>query len=178
MVSVEVLGVHVDPASGSTIVLLGEGRETTRVLPIFIGPAEAQAIVLGLQRVQLPRPGTHDIIVDLLERLHARPISVVVTELREATFFAELEIDAPNETVRLSIRPSDGIALATRTDIPIYVEAGVLDLAAVEITREPDEPFDEAEVESIVSEFQDFLSTAEPEDFDDASGEAEGGGSD
>ncbi|MDH3682007.1 MAG: bifunctional nuclease family protein [Acidimicrobiia bacterium] len=165
MVSVKVLGVHLDAATGSTLVLLGEDVETTRVLPIFVGPAEAQAILIGLQGLELPRPGTHDIVAQLLERLHARITSMVVTELRDNTFYAELGVETADETIQLSIRPSDGIALAVRTGVPIQVRSEVLDDAGVEIVHPQDTPFSDDEVESIVGEFQEFLATAEPQDF-------------
>lgn len=173
MVSVQVLGVHVDANTGSTLVLLGEDVETTRVLPIFIGPAEAQAILVGLQGVELPRPGTHDVVAAILDQFDARITSMVVTELRDSTFFAELGIEGSDRSFQLSVRPSDGIALAVRAGVPIEVRSEVLDDAGVEIVHAPDTPFSEEEVDSIVSDFHDFLETATPEDFDLPEGGAE-----
>ncbi len=166
MIAVDVLGIHVDPATGSSIVLLGQNGEAVRVLPVFIGPAEAQAILLGIERVELPRPGTHDLITRLLDRLQARVTSMVVTELRDNAFHAELGVDAPEGAFTMSIRPSDGIAIAVRAGVPIHVVPDVLEHAGVELAHIPDTPFTDEEVENIVSEFQDFLATATPEDFD------------
>lgn len=171
MITVDVLGIHVDAATGSTIVLLGEDKEALRVLPIFIGPAEAQAILIGIERVELPRPGTHDLVLRLLDRLQARVTSMVVTELRDDTFHAELGVEAPGGAFELSVRPSDGIAIAVRAGVPIEVVPEVLDHAGVELLHAADTPFTDEEVNTIVSEFQDFLSTAKPEDFDRSTGE-------
>ncbi|NND73735.1 MAG: bifunctional nuclease family protein [Ilumatobacter sp.] len=165
MVPVQILGVYLDPNSGSSIVLLGEPSDVTRVLPIFIGPAEAQAIAIGIAEVEMPRPGTHDLMVEIINRWHARLVEVDVTELRDGTFFAELELATADGTQRVSSRPSDGIALAVRVGAPIMVAQRVLDTAAVGVERGDDEPFDAAQIEAIVAEFQDFLATAEPEDF-------------
>ncbi len=166
MVPVQVLGIHVDPATGASLVILGENEETTRVLPIFIGPAEARAIVVGLRGIELPRPGTHDVLAQILERLHARVTSMIVTELRDNAFLAELGVEAPEGTFRLSIRPSDGIAIAIRAGVPIEVRPGLLDLAGIEIVRARDTPLSDEEVDTIVSDFQEFLATATPEDFE------------
>ena len=166
MVHVQVLGIHVDPTTGASLVILGENEETTKVLPIFIGPAEARAIVVGLRGIELPRPGTHELLAQLLERLHARVTSMTVTELHDDAFLAELGIEAPDEAFQLSVRPSDGIAIAIRAGIPLHVTAELLDDAGIEIIRTTDEPLSDEEVDAIVSEFQDFLATATPEDFE------------
>ena len=156
-----------DPTSGATVVLLGENELTTRVLPIFVGPVEAQAIAIGLQQLVLPRPGTHDLIVEVLEQLGARVTMVVVTELKDGTFYAELEISDPAKTHRVSVRPSDGFALATRAGVPVQVDTAVFDAASVEVVRTPDEPFEQEEIESIVDQFRDFLAETDPEGFSD-----------
>lgn len=166
MVPVQILGVYLDPGSGSSIVLLGETADVRRVLPIFIGPAEAQAIAIGIADIELPRPGTHDLLLEIINRWNAQLVEVDVTELRDGTFFAELELSTADGTQRVSSRPSDGIALAVRVGAPIMVAQRVLDTAAVGVERDAGQPFDDAQIEEIVSEFQQFLATAEPEDFD------------
>lgn len=165
MRQVEILGVHGDPQSGATIVLLGEPEDPTRVLPIFIGPAEAQSIALALAGVEPPRPGTHDLAVAIMEAAGVELVQVVVSELSGGTFFADVEIETAEGSKVLSARPSDSIALAVRTNAPVYVEGSVFDEAAVSVEHEADEPFDDAEIEEIVADFQEFLAGAEPSDF-------------
>ncbi len=177
MERVEVLGVHLDTGSGSTVVLLGPTAEPTteptRVLPIFAGGAEGQAIAVGLQGIDLPRPGTHDVIVDLLDRLGASLGSITVTELRGSTFFAEMTLDRAGEEILLSVRPSDAIAVALRTGAPVFVVSDVLVAAGVEVEHSPDDPLDEDEIVGIVAEFEAFLERAEPADFVAPEGDAE-----
>ena len=168
MIPVQIFGLHFDPGSGASVVLLGEvggDHEVTRVLPIFIGPAEATAIVIGLSGVQPPRPGTHDLLAEVLRIGHLELSGVEVTGLHDGAFHADLLLNTPEGPRRMSARPSDGIALAIRCGAGIAVAGEVLNDAAVPVVHEADEPFDENEVEKIVAEFQDFLTTAEPSDF-------------
>ncbi len=165
VVPVQILGVYLDPNSGHSIVMLGEVGDVTRVLPIFIGPAEAQAIAIGIAELKLPRPGTHDLLVDVINRSDARLVEVDVTDLRDGTFLAELELVTHDGTQRVSARPSDGIALAVRVGVPIMVARGVLDTAGVGVEPSEEDGFDDAQIEEIVAEFQAFLADAGPEDF-------------
>lgn len=114
----EVMGVAPDPASGAPVLYL-RGKEDKRQLAMFIGPFEAQGIILPLERVKLPRPYTHDLMLETIHRLHARVKRVVVTELREGTYFANLVLDAQGDEVVMDSRPSDAIALALRENAPI-----------------------------------------------------------
>ncbi len=164
-VPVELLGLFLDHTSGSSIALLGEQNEVTQVLPIFIGPAEAQSIAIGLQGIDLPRPGTHDLMIDVIELMGGRLERVVITALEQGTFLAELVIDTPTGALTVSSRPSDGLALAVRRGAPVHVEQTVLDDAAVAVHHELDQPFDEEEIEDIMTEFSAFLEGATPEDF-------------
>jgi bifunctional DNase/RNase len=161
----EILGLYVEPQSGSSVVLLGEHGETSRVVPVFIGPAEAQAIAIGLEGLSPPRPLTHDLIINIMADLKAQLVRVDITELRDGAFLAELELLAPDGTHRISARPSDGMALAVRLKIPIFVDRSVFDEAGVEISPAEGERFNEEEIDEIVSQFQSFLSTAEAADF-------------
>lgn len=165
MVPVDVYGVHLDPSSGASLVLLGERTDGVRVLPIFIGAGEAQAIAIGMAGVTTPRPLTHDLMLDALRMAGVEITAVDVTELRDGTFFAELQMRTPQGSQRISARPSDGLALAVRIGVPISVERTVLDEAGIDVERDEDQPFTDEEIEQVVGEFHDFLARAEPADF-------------
>lgn len=167
MIGVQIVGMQLEPMSGVPVVLLGEDAVPTRVLPIMIGACEARSIALAVAGVEPPRPGTHDLMVDVLEHTGSRLEEVSVTELVDGTFFAELFVEAPSGLHRISARPSDGMALAVRTGVPISVHPDVLDAAAVAVHHESAEPFTEDEIDEVVERFQDFLSTARPSDFDE-----------
>ena len=114
----EVMGVAPDPASGTPVVYL-RGLQDKRELSMFIGPFEAQGIILPLQRIQPPRPYTHDLLLEAIHRLQAKVKRVVITEMRDNTYFANLILDAQGKEVVLDSRPSDAIALALRENAPI-----------------------------------------------------------
>ncbi len=166
MKSMELIGVRVELPSNTPIVLLrvldddGESNESGVVLPIFIGGPEATAIALAHEGVDPPRPMTHDLFADALESMNVNVEQVVITELRERTFFAEIHMRAPGEAKVLSARPSDAIALAVRLGVPILAEDEVLE--AVGYTEAPDVDDEAAEV---VEDFKDFLDSVNPEDF-------------
>ncbi len=165
MIPVQILGVHLEQSSGTPILLLGESEQATRVLPIFIGPAEAQAIVVALRHLTPPRPATHDLMIDVIQTMGAELHEVDVTELREGTFIAELVLDTPGGRHRISGRPSDAIALAARAGVPIFVHPAVFDDAGVQLERQDEEEEEQGDVEQIVADFQQFLDTATPSDF-------------
>ncbi len=114
----EVMGVQADPQSGAPMVFL-RSKQDRRELGMFIGPFEAQAIALPLQGVRPPRPYTHDLMLAALHRLKAKVKRVVITGLRDNTYFADLVLDVQGQDVLLDSRPSDAIALALREDAPI-----------------------------------------------------------
>lgn len=160
----ELIGVRVELPTNTPIALLRERDGARRVLPIFIGGPEATAIAFALEEVATPRPMTHDLLKDLLDDLGVSVESVTVTEMRDRTFYAEIELHGADGVHRVSSRPSDAIALAVRSGTPIYAEETVLDLAAFEAddaVAEGDEP-EEAEV---VEQFKEFIDTVNPEDF-------------
>jgi bifunctional DNase/RNase len=162
MVPMELVGVRVELPSNTPIVLLrsaGDDAESL-MLPIFIGGPEATAIALAHEGVQPPRPMTHDLFAQALEAMEVSVERVVITELRERTFFAELHMRSPSEARVMSARPSDAIALAIRMDIPIFAEDELL--AEVGYS---DQPEAEEESEDVVEEFRDFIDTVKPEDF-------------
>lgn len=170
---VEVLGIHIDPVSGDAIVLLGQRNEVTHVLPIFVGPSEARSIMVALAGLESPRPGTHDLMLEVLGLAGIELPGVVVTDLIDGTFHAELEVITSEGTKQVSCRPSDGIALILRVDGVIAVDSVVFDNAAVEVAHEHDESFTEEEIEAIVGEFQEYLENADPTDFAIEAGEEE-----
>lgn len=114
----EVLGVAPDPATGVPLVYL-RSKQDKRELSMFIGPFEAQGIILPLQGMHLPRPYTHDLMLEAIHRLKAKVKRVIITEMRDNTYFASLILDAQGQEVILDSRPSDAIALALRENAPI-----------------------------------------------------------
>lgn len=120
----EVMGVAPDPASGAPLVFL-RAKEDKRELSIYIGPLEAQAIALPLQGLKPPRPYTHDITIEIIHRLQARVKRVVITALKDNTYFAELILESQGREIVLDSRPSDAIALALREDAPIWAAESV-----------------------------------------------------
>jgi bifunctional DNase/RNase len=138
-VAVEVGRVALDPSSGSPVVIL-EDREGNRSLPIWIGFAEASSIASELRHERLPRPNTHDLARRLIEDLHAAVARVVVTELREGTYYAVLVVEASGRVFEVDARPSDAIALALRTGAPLFVREALFEAEpAVRPGPAPDE---------------------------------------
>jgi bifunctional DNase/RNase len=113
-----------DPPNNYVVILRGE--EGQEVLPIWIGKAEANSISLALENVDLPRPLTHDLMKNALDALEAKVISIVITELKDSTYFAKLHLLHHDAEITVDTRPSDAIALALRTDSPIFVAEEVL----------------------------------------------------
>ena len=150
----ELTGVRVELPTNQPIVLLRE-RDGERYLPIWIGASEAAAIALSLQGVVTPRPMTHDLIKTILEDLSVDVQRIVVTELRDATFFATIQLQRSGEDHEVSSRPSDAIALAVRLDVPIRVNETVMARAAIR----PSQGIENApeEVEEKLDAFRDAL---------------------
>lgn len=158
----ELLGVRVELPANTPVVMLREHEvEHPRVLPILIGGPEASAIHSALEGIVPPRPLTHDLLVVVIQALGATLTQVVITEVREHTFYAELHLATAAGEHKLSCRPSDAIALAVRTATPIFAEESLLDEAAVEAPIDADEVAEEA----ILDEFRDFLDDISPDDF-------------
>ena len=159
MVEMHLVGVRVEMPTNNPIVLLREADGQHRVLPIFIGPVEATAIAFALQGVTTPRPMTHDLLRDLLTALGVGVERIVITELRDRTFYAEIEMSNQGNGCKVSSRPSDAIALAVRLGTPIFADESVLDEAAVPVTE------DEGDHDDEVERFREFLEGVNPEDF-------------
>lgn len=126
----KIRGLMVDPSTNMPIVILKDTENDT-LLPIWVGIHEAQAIAMEIEKATAPRPLTHDLLKNMMQGLNARLKRIVVTELREDTFFATLWMEQNGEAVALDARPSDALALALRADCPIFVEEEVLRTAKV-----------------------------------------------
>ena len=155
MIEMELTGVRVELPTNQPIVLLRE-RGGERYLPIWIGAAEAAAHRALPPRVVTPRPMTHDLLKNILEDLTVEVQRIVVTELRDSTFYATIALQRGTDGFEVSSRPSDAIALAVRMAVPIFAEEGVLDEASILIPGDEDEE---------VEKFREFLDNVSPEDF-------------
>ena len=130
-------GLMVDPVTNMPIVILRD-KVGERVLPIWVGIFEANAIALQIENIATPRPMTHDLLRNVISDLNGRVEKIVVTDLKEATFFALIYLTVGSETVAVDARPSDALALALRTQAPIFVEEHVIDSAkTVDLSQEP-----------------------------------------
>ena len=131
--------VHVAKLSLSNMgfVVLLQGTQDSRTLPVFIGPAEAQAIAIRLDKMEVPRPLTHDLLKNILDCLEWRLKRVEVCDLADNTFYAKLILEHDGQETEIDSRPSDGIALALRCSAPIFVLEKVMDSAGIELPAEP-----------------------------------------
>jgi bifunctional DNase/RNase len=136
-------------------VLLKE-QEGERYLPIWIGAMEATAIAFALQGIVTQRPMTHDLLKNVLEEIEVHVERIVITELREGTFYAIIQLSRNGTRYEVSSRPSDAIALAVRVNVPIFANEEVLTEASIVIRDD-----EEQEVEK----FREFLEQVNPEDF-------------
>lgn len=125
---VEIRGLMLDPSSNVPIVILRD-TESQLFLPIWIGVFEANAIALRIEGVEPPRPMTHDLLRLMLEQLGARVEKIVISDLRESTFFAVIHVQQNGRSIGVDARPSDAIALALRVEAPIFVLRSVMDKA-------------------------------------------------
>ena len=149
------VGVRVELPRNQPIVLLKE-KDGDRFLPIWIGAFEATAIAFALQGIKTPRPMTHDLMRDVLEDLKVSVEKIVINDLVDGTFYAEITMTSNSKKHIVSARPSDAIALAVRTEVPIYADEKVLDAASVMMENDEEDEMDK---------FRDFLDGVEPEDF-------------
>lgn len=156
----ELLGVRLEIPANAPVVLLREHGGDRRVLPIYIGPEEAKAIAMALEGVVPPRPLTHDLLRDVILAFGGELRAVTVTELRDRTFYAELDLVVGERPVTVSARPSDAIALAVRVDAPLFASEEVLSDAGA-----PSAEGEEDEQEEIVDQFREFIDQVNPEDF-------------
>jgi bifunctional DNase/RNase len=160
VVPLELIGVRVEVPANTPMVLLRESEGRHRLLPIYIGSPEASAIHYALEGVVPPRPLTHDLFLIALGELDATITRVVVTEMRDRTYFADLHLSTADGERVLSARPSDAIALAVRCGAPLFASEQLIDEVGQEPALEPED--DAAE---IIDEFKDFIENVSPEDF-------------
>jgi hypothetical protein len=153
----DVLGVRVELPSNQPIVLLKES-DGPRYLPIWIGASEATAIATAMEGIEPPRPLTHDLLGLAVEALGARVDQVVITEVRDSVYYADLILGTAGGNVSISCRPSDSIALAVRTGANVQASRSLLDEAGVEFREAADE-------EDEIARFREFLEEATVEDF-------------
>ena len=161
-VPMTVTGVRMELPSNTPIVLLRE-QSGVRFLPIWVGTVEAMSISSAIEGAEPPRPQTHDLMVDIITALGAKAVRIVVTELRDSVFFADLVFERDGKEFVVSSRPSDAIALSVRSGIPVYANPTVLDEAGIEIEAETDDTTPEDEIER----FREMLEGITVEDFID-----------
>ena len=155
MIEVKVVNVAIDANSKMPVMVLKE-KTGEKTLPIWIGLFEAQAIALALENVKPPRPLTHDLAKSLIEKLEGKVDKVVISDLKNNTFYAQILIKKNGESIKVDSRPSDAIALALRLNVPIFIDETVLDKVTI-----GGKPIGEDELE----EFRKKLKDLKPEDF-------------
>jgi uncharacterized protein len=158
MYEMVIYGVSFDLVGKQPIVLL-KTADGNRFLPIWIGHPEAAAILMKLQGASTPRPMTHDLMADILEQLDAEVTRITVTELRDNTFYASITVAQNGSEIEIDSRPSDAIAIAVRSDAPIFAAEHVIEESAIEFEGE------EVNEEEIVDEFRKFLDDVSPDQF-------------
>ena len=159
----ELVGVRVEIPANTPMMLLQEQDGDRRLLPIYIGHPEAASIHTALEGIEPPRPLTHDLFIAVLEQLGQQVTRVVITEVRDHTYYADLHVgdgSDDGEELIVSSRPSDAIALAVRREVPIFASTELLDEVGQTPVAEPEE-----QAEEIIDEFKDFIESVNPEDF-------------
>ena len=177
MVEVVIDSVRVSLTNQQRIVVLREVNQE-RYLPIWIGPYEAEAITIALQEIEVARPQTHDLLKNIITALDARLIRVEVISLRDDVFYGNLVVDVNGSMINIDARPSDTLALAARTHVPILVAREVIDVAGIEPEKEiPKEDQLSGEIspevqdeggEERLSVFEDFLLNLDIDEADDS----------
>ena len=178
MIEMNIDSIRVSLMNYQRVVILKE-KLAKRYLPIWIGPAEADAIAVKLQGVTVPRPLTHDLLNSVIDSLGAAIDSIIVSDLKSDTFYAKIMLSVNGEQVEIDSRPSDALALAVRTDAPIFAEEAVLDKAGILLDEETGKPImeesDEVDTKDKkvseeemkkLSAFYDFINTLDMDDFD------------
>ncbi|MFH0846903.1 MAG: bifunctional nuclease family protein [Chloroflexota bacterium] len=185
MVEMTIDSIRISMVNYQRVVILKE-KNAERYLPIWIGPAEAEAIAVKLQGMSVPRPLTHDLLCSVIETLGAKVGSIIVCDLKSDTFYAKIIMSVDGSQLEIDARPSDAMALAVRLGVPIYAEESVLDRASILLDKETGKPIGEEEVtepppakekerekrkkpsedEMKKSAFYDFINTLDLEDFD------------
>jgi bifunctional DNase/RNase len=177
MVEVFIDSVRVSLTNQQRIVLLRE-QDVERYLPIWIGPYEAEAITISLQEIEIARPQTHDLLIQTLEKIHARLTRVEVVALRGDVFYGNLVIETAGVSVMIDARPSDSIALAVRAHVPILVAREILETAGIAPDADIQQDAEETESKQApeiteskerLSVFENFLQNVKLDDNTDHS---------
>jgi uncharacterized protein len=153
-----IYGVSFDMVGKQPIVLL-KTVSGNKFLPIWIGHTEAAAILMKLQGTETPRPMTHDLLSQILGELNAQVAKITVTELRDNTFYALITLRSEASEIEIDSRPSDAIALAVRSNAPIFADDKVIEDSAIEFEHEVED------TEEVVEKFKEFLENVSPDDF-------------
>jgi bifunctional DNase/RNase len=154
-----VYGINLDLFSSSPIVIL-KVEDENRYLPIWIGQPEARSILMKLQNQEFSRPLTHDLAFNLVTEMGGSLERITVTELKDSTFFASLQVEIGGRIVEVDSRPSDAIAIAVRAGAPIFASDTVIEEAGVIF-----EDAEEAPEEEVVDKFKDWMNRVSPDDF-------------
>jgi bifunctional DNase/RNase len=175
MIEMIIDSIRVSLMNYQRVVILKE-KVADRYLPIWIGPAEADAIAVKLQDVNVPRPLTHDLLRSVIDTLGASIDSIIVSDLKNDTFYAKIILNVDGKQMEVDSRPSDALALAVRVGVPIFAEDVVLDKAGIFLDKETGKPVSRKESEKggevsedemkRMSAFYDFINTLDLDDFD------------
>ncbi len=179
MVEMTIDSIRVSMVNYQRVVILKE-KGSERYLPIWIGPSEADAIAVKLQGVTVPRPLTHDLLRTVIDTLGATVDYIVVSDLKNDTFYAKIILNVDGGQMEVDSRPSDALALAVRAGVPIYVEESVLDKAGIMLDSETAKPafaegegsgekkgkLTDEEIKKGMPAFYDFINTLDLDDFD------------
>lgn len=158
MIEMRVMGIALDTRTGSPIVVLHD-KDNRRALPIWIGSAEASAIIRKIENLTVARPMTHDLIIEIIEKAGYTLDKIEIHDVEKETYFANLIlVNDEGEQIEIDSRPSDAIAVAIRTDSPIFVSPKVLSSGAIST--------DSAKDEEESQEFKDFIQSVKPSDFE------------
>jgi bifunctional DNase/RNase len=178
MIEMIIDSIRVSLMNYQRVVILKE-KIADRYLPIWIGPAEADAIAVKLQEVSVPRPLTHDLLRSVIDVLGASIDSIIVSELKNDTFYAKIILNVDGKQMEVDSRPSDALALAVRVGVPIFADDMVLDKAGIFLDKETGKPVSQKETGDAgaggkvsedemkrMSAFYDFINTLDMDDFD------------
>jgi len=178
MIEMMIDSIRVSLMNYQRVVILKE-KIAKRYLPIWIGPAEADAIAVKLQGVNVPRPLTHDLLCQVIDSLGASINSIIVSDLKSDTFYAKVILNVDGGQIEVDSRPSDALALAVRAEVPIYADEGVMDKAGIILDEETGKPVVDETEEGLgkdrkvseeemkkLSAFYDFINTLDMDDFD------------
>lgn len=158
MIEMKVMGIAIDTRSGSPIVVLHD-KDNRKALPIWIGSAEASAIIRKIENINVSRPMTHDLMIDVIEKTGFEVDRIEINDVDKETYFATIFIKNPEgKELKIDARPSDAIAISIRVDAPIFVTAKVLADGSISCDSSKDE--EEAQ------EFRDFIQNIKPSDFE------------